>query len=83
MNNNILTFFSLLIVSIFIFRCSTTENFVVLHQEVSGPAKTNCYLLYEKISNEAALQDVGGPKEYLENDIKKKNINKKYTAYNE
>ena len=78
MNNNILTFFSLLIVSIFIFRCSTTENFVVLHQEVSGPAKTNCYLLYDKRSNEAALLDVGGPIDSLDSAIIENNLNLKF-----
>jgi len=78
MNNKILSFLYLLIVSVFILTCSTTENFVVLHQVSGGLAKTNCYLLYDKRSNEAALFDVAGPIDSLDSVISENNLNLKY-----
>jgi glyoxylase-like metal-dependent hydrolase (beta-lactamase superfamily II) len=78
MNTKTLSFFSLLFVSSFIVTCSTTDNFVVLHQISGGPAKTNCYLLYDKRSNDAAFFDVAGPIDSLNSVIIENNLNLKY-----
>ncbi len=58
--------------------CAPSDNFVVHHQ-ATGPIMTNCYLLYDETSKEAALFDVGGPIDSLltyidENDLKLKYI---------
>jgi glyoxylase-like metal-dependent hydrolase (beta-lactamase superfamily II) len=46
--------------------------------EITGPLKTNCYLLYDKESKEAALFDVAGEiKKHLKT-IKKENLTLKY-----
>ncbi|MCK4896778.1 MAG: MBL fold metallo-hydrolase, partial [Candidatus Heimdallarchaeota archaeon] len=46
--------------------------------EITGPLKTNCYLLYDKESKEAALFDVAGEiKKHLKT-IKKENLTVKY-----
>ena len=60
-------------VAILALSCSPTGQPVVLHQ-VTGPIGTNCYLLYDATSKEAALIDVGGPVDSLltfmeENDL--------------
>ena len=52
-------------------------NFV-LEMEVTGPLKTNCYLLYDPTKKEAALFDVGGSINKLKSIIKEKNLNVKY-----
>ena len=39
--------------------CAPSGELVVLH-EVTGPVETNCYLVYDAKSKEAALIDVGG-----------------------
>jgi len=64
--------------SFFIVSCTQSGDLVVLHQ-VTGPVETNCYLLYDTKSDEAALIDVGGPVDSLvahihENDLKLKYI---------
>ncbi len=56
----------------------STGNSVVI-REVNGPIETNCYLLYEKESKEAAIFDVAGPIDKIvshiaENDLKLKYI---------
>jgi len=57
--------------------CSSTENLVVLHQ-VTGPIKTNCYLLYDQQFKEAALIDVGGSIDSLIEHLDKNNLTLKY-----
>jgi glyoxylase-like metal-dependent hydrolase (beta-lactamase superfamily II) len=57
--------------------CTPSENFVVQHQ-VTGPIETNCYLLYDVESKEAALFDVGGPIDSLLTVISEKNLKLKY-----
>ena len=46
--------------------------------EVTGPLKTNCYLLYDIHEKEAALIDVGGSILKLNNIIKKEDLTVKY-----
>ncbi len=50
----------------------------VLEHEVSGPLHTNCYLLYDKKSKEAALFDVGGKIKHLISIIEDENLKVKY-----
>ncbi len=57
--------------------CSQSEGFIVHHQ-VSGPGKTNTYLLHAVKSKEAALFDVGGEIDTLESVINDNNLNLKY-----
>lgn len=54
------------------------SNDFIVHQQVTGPIKTNCYLLYDKDSMEAALFDVGGPVDSLISIIKEKQLTLKY-----
>lgn len=53
-------------------------NGFVLEHEVTGPLHTNCYLLYDKESKEAALFDVGGKINKLISIIEKENLKIKY-----
>jgi hydroxyacylglutathione hydrolase len=53
-------FFFLIFFFFFQFSFTNAEDFKVLHQ-VTGPIKTNCYLIYGIESKEAALIDPGGP----------------------
>ena len=69
--------FFLLALSHLAFYCSPSNNFVVLHQ-VTGPIETNCYLLYDIRSKEAALFDVGGPIDSLITHINNNNLILKY-----
>ena len=46
--------------------------------EVTGPLKTNCYLLYDPDEKEAALFDVAGPISKLNKIIEKENLTLKY-----
>jgi hydroxyacylglutathione hydrolase len=63
--------------SLFAASSSQSGELVVLHQ-VTGPVKTNCYLLYDKRSKEAALVDVGGPIDSLVAHIGQNNLQLKY-----
>jgi len=56
--------------------CSQPGKLKVTHQ-VTG-LETNCYLLYDTISKEAALFDVGGPVDSLLKIIEQENLNIKY-----
>ncbi len=56
------------------------SEFVLEHQ-VTGPLHTNCYLLYDKQSKEAALFDVGGEIEHLVSIIEKENLKVKYLFF--
>jgi hydroxyacylglutathione hydrolase len=57
--------------------CTRSGELIVLHQE-TGPVKTNCYLLYDAKSKEAALIDVGGAIDSLVDRIQEDNLNLKY-----
>ena len=57
--------------------CSPSNNFVVLRQ-ATGPIMTNCYLLYDEASKEAALFDVGGPIDSLLMYIEENDLTLKY-----
>jgi hydroxyacylglutathione hydrolase len=51
---------------------------LAIKQEKTGPIGTNCYLLYDSKSKEAALIDIGGPLDILLQTIRKENLNLKY-----
>lgn len=57
--------------------CIQSENLEILHQE-TGPFKTNCYLIYDARSKEAALIDVGGFIDPLITHIENNNLILKY-----
>jgi glyoxylase-like metal-dependent hydrolase (beta-lactamase superfamily II) len=67
----------LLTLLLFLFTCSTPKDFIVLHQ-VTGPIETNCYLLYDLNSKEAALFDVGGAIDTLLAQINSRNLELKH-----
>jgi glyoxylase-like metal-dependent hydrolase (beta-lactamase superfamily II) len=77
MNNKIHIFLLLLVFPIFILSCSTSENFVVLRQ-ITDFGGTNCYLLYDVKSKEAALIDVGDSIDSLIAHIKDNDLELKY-----
>ncbi len=58
--------------------CTRQHDFKVLHQVTGGIAETNCYLLYDMRSKEAALFDVGGRIDSLIEVIEKNNLQLKY-----
>jgi glyoxylase-like metal-dependent hydrolase (beta-lactamase superfamily II) len=57
--------------------CAKSGELVVLHQ-ATGPIDTNCYLLYDAVSKEAALIDIGGPIDTLVTHIKENGLELKY-----
>ena len=57
--------------------CAQTDDYTILHQK-TGPIETNCYLLYDKTSQEAALFDVGGPIDSLITHIEENDLTLKY-----
>jgi hydroxyacylglutathione hydrolase len=57
--------------------CSTSESFKVV-REVVGPYQTNCYLIYDTRSGEAALIDPGWRIDTLVAFIKDNNLDLKY-----
>lgn len=57
--------------------CSNSGELVVLHQ-TTGPIDTNCYLLYDARSKQAALIDVGGPIDKLVAHIQDNGLDLKY-----
>lgn len=66
----------LLLVFLFIF-CGSQGDFVLVHQK-TGHILTNCYLLYDSQSKEAALIDAGGPIDSLVAHIHENNLKLKY-----
>ena len=56
-------------------------NDFVLEHEVTGPLHTNCYLLFDKESKEAALFDVGGKIKKLVSIIEEKDLKIKYIFF--
>jgi glyoxylase-like metal-dependent hydrolase (beta-lactamase superfamily II) len=77
MKNKIISLILLLIITLFFISCLTSDNFVVLRQ-ITDFGETNCYLLYDVKSKEAALFDVGGSIDSLITHIKNNNLNLKY-----
>lgn len=57
--------------------CTKSSDLVVLHQ-VTGPIDTNCYLLYDAQTKEAALIDIGGPIDSLMAHIQENDLDLKY-----
>jgi glyoxylase-like metal-dependent hydrolase (beta-lactamase superfamily II) len=57
--------------------CTKSGELVVVRQ-VTGPIDTNCYLLYDAQSKEAALIDVGGPIDTLVTHIQENDLDLKY-----
>lgn len=76
MNKPILRFITICVFIIVIKGCAS-DNFIV-HQQITGPIKTNCYLLFDIESKEAALFDVGGPVDSLISIIQEKQLTLKY-----
>lgn len=68
------TLFGLLVL---ILSCVQPGKLVVLHQ-VTGPGETNCYLVYDAVTKDAALIDVGGPVDSLIANISKEDLKLKY-----
>jgi hydroxyacylglutathione hydrolase len=58
--------------------CAASSNFIVINQTLAPPIETNCYLLYDEKSGEAALVDVGGAVDTLMSILDKKNLKLKY-----
>lgn len=57
--------------------CSKTGNLKVV-AESEGPIKTNCYLLYELPSRDAAIIDIAGPADSLTGVINESDLSLKY-----
>lgn len=57
--------------------CGRPGELVVV-REVTGPNRTNCYLVYDAVSREAALIDVGGPIDTLLARIDEQGLEVKY-----
>jgi glyoxylase-like metal-dependent hydrolase (beta-lactamase superfamily II) len=57
--------------------CASQGEMVVLHQ-ATGPVDTNCYLVYDTKSKEAALIDVGGSIDSLVTHIRENDLKLKY-----
>ncbi len=57
--------------------CAKPGEMVIL-LEVTGPMDTNCYLLYDARTGEAALIDVGGPIDTLLAHIEENALHVKY-----
>jgi hydroxyacylglutathione hydrolase len=71
-------FFMLIFVLSLQFGCTTaTENFKVMHQ-VTGPIKTNCYLIYGVTSKEAAIIDPGWQVDTLVTFIQENGLDLRY-----
>jgi hydroxyacylglutathione hydrolase len=68
----------LLLVLVFVCSSFLFSQELVIKQQIAGPIKTNCYLLYDAASKEAALIDVGGPVDELLQIIEKEGLALKY-----
>ena len=73
-------YFAILLAVIMLTGCSSSEEFIVLHQ-VTGGIETNCYLLYGVKSKEAALIDVAGPVDSLLGIIEEEKLDLKYFLF--
>jgi glyoxylase-like metal-dependent hydrolase (beta-lactamase superfamily II) len=76
MKNATFSFIITIVVGLILLQCSQPGRLEVNHQ-VTG-LETNCYLLYDAKSKEAALFDVGGPIDSLINIIEENNLDLKY-----
>ena len=77
MKNKIPALFILTGSALLLLSCSPSGDLVVLHQ-VTGPIETNCYLVYDAESREAALIDIGGPIDTLVSHIEDNDLELKY-----
>jgi len=66
------------ITAILLADCTAPKGINVIHQTLPPPIETNCYLLYDEKSGEAALVDVGGPIDTLTSFIENKDLRLKY-----
>jgi glyoxylase-like metal-dependent hydrolase (beta-lactamase superfamily II) len=73
--NALLLFASLFAI---IFSCSTVEPELKILHQVTGPIETNCYLIFDCETREAALVDVGGPIDTLIEYIEQQELDLKY-----
>ena len=69
--------YALILFSLLLLHCSPSGQLSV-RREVTGPVETNCYLLYDEESREAALIDVGGPIDSLVTHIDEQGLKLKY-----
>ena len=60
------------------FSCSTTEPELKILHQVTGPIETNCYLIYDNQTMEAALVDVGDKIDTLVQYIEQYELDIKY-----
>ncbi|MFH1027389.1 MAG: MBL fold metallo-hydrolase [Pseudomonadota bacterium] len=67
-----------IVTAILLADCTTPGSLRVIHQTLAPPIETNCYLLYDEESGEAALVDVGGPIDTLTSFIEKNDLKLKY-----
>ena len=77
MKKKIWRLFLLFWLPILLVSCTKSGEVVVLHQ-VTGPIDTNCYLLYDDHTREAALIDIGGPIDTLVSHILENELQLKY-----
>ena len=61
-----------------ILSCSTTAPELKIMHQVTGPIETNCYLIFDTKTREAALVDVGDVIDTLVNYIEQLQLNLKY-----
>jgi glyoxylase-like metal-dependent hydrolase (beta-lactamase superfamily II) len=73
--NALLLFASLFAI---IFSCSTVEPELKILHQVTGPIETNCYLIYDNQTMEAALVDVGDAIDTLLQYIEENDLDVKY-----
>jgi len=58
--------------------CCTQVSELKIISQKAGPWQTNCYLIYDSISKEAAIIDAGQPVDSLSARIKNNNLKLKY-----
>jgi len=68
----------IIVTAVLLANCTTQSNLKVIHQTLAPPIETNCYLLYDEESGEAALIDVGGPIDTLTSFIENNDLKLKY-----
>jgi glyoxylase-like metal-dependent hydrolase (beta-lactamase superfamily II) len=76
MKKTVSGFFPILMGLSILFQCSQPGKLEITHQVTC--VETNCYLLYDTESKEAALFDVGGPIDSLVDIIERENLELKY-----
>ena len=62
----------------FIYACSTVEPELIIRHQVTGAIETNCYLIYDSKTLEAALIDVGDAIDTLVDYIEEQNLGIQY-----